>query len=300
MKGLLATFIIYVILVDTVLSLSESDSCDGEHCGSVISMPIMDNMKASLKADLDVSKMNKHLKAYIQQEIEIGVRTAMENLMKQMIENKTEKMNSEIKTLSGMKNAEITVRLDDAVERQTIKTNQMELLIKNKTEEMLTFIKDNEVKSMASFEVKMEEFKQIFEQKNKLSYAFFSHLSSPKTNLKSNAIVIFDVVPLNIGGAYDGTTGKFTCKEDGIYTFSWTTQSSSKIDFTSALVVDGTLIASNVVDNDETEDALTGSMSVIVKMTKGQQAWIKFVEPVKNFLNHSWSGPSSVFSGFKV
>ncbi|CAG2197334.1 unnamed protein product [Mytilus edulis] len=123
--------------------LSESDSCDGEHCGSVISMPIMDNMKASLKADLDVSKMNKHLKAYIQQEIEIGVRTAMENLMKQMIENKTEKLNSEIKTLSGMKNTEITVRLDNSEENKQKKTVQMEQLIKNKSEEMLTLFQDN-------------------------------------------------------------------------------------------------------------------------------------------------------------
>lgn len=302
MKGLLATFIIHVILVDTVLSLSESDSCDGEHCGSVISMPIMDNMKASLKADLDVSKMNKHLKAYIEQEIEKGVKTAMESMMQQMIENKTEKMNSEIKTLSEKKNAEITFRLQDSEEKQMRKTVQMEQLIKNKSEEMLTLFQDNEVKSMASFEVKMEEFKQKFEQKNKLKYAFFTHLSSDKSNLKKGTIVIFDVVPLNIGGAYDGTTGKFTCKEDGIYTFSWTTLSNTKKDFTSALVVDGTPIATNVVDNDQTKDTMTGSITVIVKMTKGQEAWIKFVEPSKNYLESSWADnvPSSVFSGYKI
>ncbi|XP_076077641.1 uncharacterized protein LOC143048080 [Mytilus galloprovincialis] len=269
MKGLLATFIIHVILVDTVLSLSESDSCDGEHCGSVISMPIMDNMKASLKADLDVSKMNKYLKAYIEQEIEKGVKIAMENIMKQMIENKTEKM---------------------------------ELLIKNKSEEMLTLFEVRDEKSKASFEVKMEEFKQKFEQKNKLNYAFFSHLSSTKTNLKQNTIVIFDVVRLNIGSAYDGTTGKFTCKEDGVYTFSWTTLSNAKQDFTSALVVDGTPIASNVVDNESTDDALSGSIRVIVKMTKGQEAWIKAVGSQGDYVYGSWYGsiPSSVFSGFKI
>ncbi|XP_063402145.1 uncharacterized protein LOC134686403 [Mytilus trossulus] len=320
MKRLFVTFIIHVILVDTILSLSESDSCDGEHCGSVISMPIMDNMKASLKADLDVSIMNKHIKAYIEQEIKKGVKTAMESMMQQMIENKTDKMNSEItekfkdaeerqkvkadqmELLIKNKSEEMLTLFQDNKEKQTIETVQMELLIKNKTKQMLTIIKDNEDISMANFEVKMEELKQKFEQKDRLKYAFFSHLSSSKTNLTPNTIVIFDVVPLNIGSAYDGTTGKFTCKEDGIYTFSWTTLSGSNQDFTSALVVDGTPIASNVVDNESTGDALTGSMSVIVKMRKGQQAWIKCVGPSKNYLYSSWTGnaPSSVFSGFKI
>ncbi|CAG2197333.1 C1QL [Mytilus edulis] len=154
---------------------------------------------------------------------------------------------------------------------------------------------------MASFEVKMEEFKQKFEQKDRLKYAFFTHFSSSKSNLKENTIVIFDVVPLNIGSAYDGTTGKFTCKEDGIYTFSWTTLSNSNTDFTSALVVDGTPIASNAVDNDETGDALTGSISVIVKMTKGQEAWIKAVGSQGiMYMHHGQIIYPSVFSGFKI
>ncbi|CAC5406073.1 C1QL [Mytilus coruscus] len=228
MKGVFMTFIIHVILVDKILCLSESDSCDGEQCGSVISMPIMDNMKASLKADLDVSKMNKHLKAYIKQEIEIGVKTAMENLMKQMIENKTEKMNSEIMTMSEKTNIELTVRFNNAEERQKTKTDQMKQLIQNKSGEMLALFQDNEDKSQASFGVKMEEFEQKFEQKNRLNYAFFAHISSDKDNLKIGTIIIFNVVPLNVGSAYDGTTGKFTCKEDGIYMFSWTTLSNSK------------------------------------------------------------------------
>lgn len=302
MKGIFMTFIIHVILVDKILSLSESDSCDGEQCGSVISMPIMDNMKASLKADLDVSKMNKHLKAYIEQEIEKGVKTAMENLMKQMIENKTEKMNAEIMTMFEKKDTEITVRFNNAEKRQKTKTDQMTQLIQNKSGEMLTLFQDNEDKSKTSFGVKMEEFEQKFEQKDRLNYAFFAHISSSQENLKIKTIVVFDVVPLNIGRVYDGTTGKFTCKKDGIYTFSWTTLSHDNMDFTSALVVDGRPIASNAVDNDVTRDAMTGSITVIVKMTKGQKAWITVLQPSTNRLSVSWSDniPNTVFSGFKI
>ncbi|XP_052100689.1 uncharacterized protein LOC127734715 [Mytilus californianus] len=374
MKGILVTFIIiHVILVDTLLSLSESDSCDGEHCSEVISMPIIDDMRATLKADLDVSKMNKHLKAYIQQEIEKGVKTAMENLMKHMIENSTDKMNAEITTkfkeveerqslktdeteqliknktekmkteirtlYEKMKtetmtmfektNTEITVKSIEVGKRQTTKTYQMEQIIKNKTEEILTFFKDNEEiqaiktdkmeqlmknkteemltlfkdnnkKIETRFNIKIEEFEQKFEVKDRFKHAFFSHLSSDKRNFNQDTILVFDVVPLNIGSTYNGTTGKFTCKEDGIYTFSWATNEG----FTSALVVDGKPIASNINAVHTTffgDYYVTGSISVIVDMTKGQESWIN-IEQLGDYLTESWSEntTSSVFSGFRI
>lgn len=88
---------------------------------------------------------------------------------------------------------------------------------------MLTLFKDNNKKMEISFDVKIKEFEQKFEVKDRFRYVFFSYLSSDKRNFIQNKILVFDVVPLNIGNAYNGTTGKFTCKEDGIYTFSWTT-----------------------------------------------------------------------------
>ncbi|XP_063435544.1 uncharacterized protein LOC134716472 [Mytilus trossulus] len=230
-----------------MFSLSESDSCDGDNCSEMISMPIMDDMRATLNANLDVSKMNKHLKAYIKQEIEIGVKTAMENQMKRMIEHKTETMN-----------AEIIAKFKEVEEIQISKTGQVERFIKQETEKMKTESMTMSEKTNKDITVKSKE-----------------------RNFSQDPILVFDVVPLNIGSAYNGTTRKFTCKEDGIYTFSWATNEG----FSSVLLVDEKPIASN--SNDVTsswfvETYTTGSLSVIVKMTKGQEAWLK-VEQFEDF-----------------
>ena len=57
---------------------------------NMISMPLFDNMKGILTAEIDVSEMNTHLTGFIQQEIVKGVELAMKDLMEQMIANKTE------------------------------------------------------------------------------------------------------------------------------------------------------------------------------------------------------------------
>ncbi|CAG2232274.1 unnamed protein product [Mytilus edulis] len=75
---------------------SVANECSGDSCKNVISMPLMDDMKATLKADLDVTNMNNHLKAYIEQEIQKGVETAMKDVMRQLIDNKLEQANATI------------------------------------------------------------------------------------------------------------------------------------------------------------------------------------------------------------
>ncbi|CAC5387082.1 unnamed protein product [Mytilus coruscus] len=79
----------------TVLCLSSSLLCDGELCPKVISMPLVDNMKASLKADIDVSQINKYLKAYIKQEINTEIRTIMKDVVEELTENRTSSMKEE-------------------------------------------------------------------------------------------------------------------------------------------------------------------------------------------------------------
>lgn len=115
-------------------------------------------------------------------------------------------------------------------------------------------------------------------------------------------MIIFDRAPLNVGGGYDTASGKFTCKDDGLYFFTWTTLSNPKTDFTSALFVNGNGIAENIVDNDETSDAMTGSSSAIFQMRKGDVAWIGVVGTEGMYIRHTWTKgiPASVFTGFKI
>ena len=57
---------------------------------NMISMPLLNNMKGILTAEIEVSEMNKHLAGFIQREIVKGVELAIKDLMEQMIANKTE------------------------------------------------------------------------------------------------------------------------------------------------------------------------------------------------------------------
>jgi hypothetical protein len=130
-------------------------------------------------------------------------------------------------------------------------------------------------------------------------YAFFATMSSNKKNLPVDSVVVFDQASLNVGEAYDETTGKFTCKVDGLYTFSWTMVSSPKQDLTTDLITSGNRVARNAVDTDETDDYLSSSSTVVVRMRKGEQTWIRVVQGDQ--LTAQWdSVPSSMFSGFKI
>jgi hypothetical protein len=47
-------------------------------------------LKATLKADVDVTEMNKYLQAYIQEEVKKGVANALVTLVEDIVDNKTE------------------------------------------------------------------------------------------------------------------------------------------------------------------------------------------------------------------
>ena len=130
-------------------------------------------------------------------------------------------------------------------------------------------------------------------------YAFFATMSSNKKNLPVDSVVVFDQASLNVGEAYDETTGKFTCKVDGLYTFSWTMVSSPKQDLTTDVITSGNRVARNAVDSDETDDYLSSSSTVVVRMRKGEQTWINVVKGDQ--MEAIWgSFPCSMFSGFKI
>jgi hypothetical protein len=53
-------------------------------------MPLLNDIKATLKADVDVTEMNKYLQAYIQEEVQKGVANALVTLVEDIVDNKTE------------------------------------------------------------------------------------------------------------------------------------------------------------------------------------------------------------------
>ncbi|XP_052066778.1 short-chain collagen C4-like [Mytilus californianus] len=73
----------FVLLTNPCLSAI----CNNKACPGMISMPLIDGVKATLKADLDTTDLNNHLKAYIEQHIQEGVQAAMKDVMKQLVDD---------------------------------------------------------------------------------------------------------------------------------------------------------------------------------------------------------------------
>ncbi|CAC5416247.1 COL8A [Mytilus coruscus] len=66
------------------------EDCIGQQCSEVVSIPLLDNMKATLKADLDVAELNKVLQKYIQQEVTKAVKGTFVNQMEGTVEQITD------------------------------------------------------------------------------------------------------------------------------------------------------------------------------------------------------------------
>ncbi|XP_063415794.1 uncharacterized protein LOC134697446 [Mytilus trossulus] len=260
--------VLFVLMkCDIAAQLDENRPCSGLGCRKTVSMPLLDQMKGNLKADFDVSEMNKLLKIYIDQEIRSGVEIGLKNGVENIINLKKQQVQQEVASV-----------VDKNVSRYIVDF-----------ESKLTKLKQDNAKEL-------NDIKKVSKK-----YAFFATLSSDKKNLPANSVVMFDTVSPNEGGAYDGTTGKFTCPEDGLYHFSWTTVSGEGEDFSSVLVANGNIIAANAVDSDSVSDTMTGTSNVIVRMMKGQKAWIAVQVSEGDHLDMAWNGsPCSMFSGFKL
>ena len=86
--------IVFLLFInDGIFSASLGDPCDSGQCKSIISMPLIDNIQATLKADLDVSKMNEYLKKFIQQEVNLAVKAAVLDNILGITDNLTERIN---------------------------------------------------------------------------------------------------------------------------------------------------------------------------------------------------------------
>lgn len=88
MKSITVLFLAFVVFD---LSRTEESKCSGPNCEQIISMPLLDNMEATLKADLDVRKLKTVLKSFIRQvvknEVENAMREDMRTVMNETVSN---------------------------------------------------------------------------------------------------------------------------------------------------------------------------------------------------------------------
>ena len=84
--------VIFGILQQVECSPLSNVNCKDAQCKDVFALPLLDSLKATLKADVDVSPMNKYLETYTQQLVTRNVEAAMKGLLTDMVDNSTEKI----------------------------------------------------------------------------------------------------------------------------------------------------------------------------------------------------------------
>ncbi|XP_061176095.1 cerebellin-1-like [Saccostrea echinata] len=127
--------------------------------------------------------------------------------------------------------------------------------------------------------------------------AFHARTSTHQKNLRSNAVVVFGKVTLNIGSAYDRTTGKFTAPRNGIYSFTWTSVTAAGSWFNTVIVHDNNVIGYNIADGNAGSRTMSaGSATAIIKMKKNDKVWIR---PLGGQARDGYANWCS-FSGFQL
>ena len=94
------------------LQVNNNDTCVGLDCQNTISIPLIDNMKARLMADLDVTEMNKILKMYIQNEIDKGIETSLNANLARRAMDIEHTITNKMTELVNKKTEEIEVKMN--------------------------------------------------------------------------------------------------------------------------------------------------------------------------------------------
>ncbi|XP_063427746.1 C1q-related factor-like [Mytilus trossulus] len=139
--------------------------------------------------------------------------------------------------------------------------------------------------------------------------AFHANRGSPMRVIKGNQnkahIVIYDDVKTNVGLAYNSADGTFKCHEDGLYSFSWTSDVPKGKQFDTVFLLKhkssqhGAKITGNRASAIGVSDSVQSTKNVVVDMKKGDTAFIKTIPNAANVLHGDLNSFSS-FSGFKI
>lgn len=123
-------------------------------------------------------------------------------------------------------------------------------------------------------------------------HALLGHsIDSPSQNQEIN----FDNVITNIGNAYHGLTGTFTCKQPGTYVFSWSVDSTMTHFVYTHLVKNGAVVGSVITNSGISWG--TGSGMVVIELDTDDHVWVKV--GAHDTGTYIWSD-YSMFSGFML
>lgn len=76
---------VFFLIVEYIFC-ENTDGCQDETCRKSLAIPLLDNLKAPLVANLDITQFNKQLKGYITEQIKQGVELAKKEIRGEMVE----------------------------------------------------------------------------------------------------------------------------------------------------------------------------------------------------------------------
>ena len=128
---------------------------------------------------------------------------------------------------------------------------------------------------------------------------FYAVIRDKHLTLNVDAILVFETVIVNEGEHYDPYDGVFVAPQKGVYLFSWTVSGYSDKYIVAELVVEQNIISSAGEKN--AGGFLSGSMTALCKMEKGDHAWIRTTGASSSHVLHSADNyPQPSFLGLLI
>lgn len=109
----------------------------------------------------------------------------------------------------------------------------------------------------------------------------------------------FDVEYVNIGGHFNRSSGRFTCRHPGAYYFAFTVGKHPRRALSVKLMTGGGEVQAMVFDEDESARREVQSQSVLLRLRAGDAVWL-YSQQHERFAVYSNQGRYTTFSGFLV
>lgn len=135
-----------------------------------------------------------------------------------------------------------------------------------------------------------------FEVEAESNAVAFSAGLSRNLQLSHTEIVVYDRIYTNVGSGYDSNTGKFRCPTSGVYVFQFHSVANQGKTIWTELWHNGYYICS--MYGHTTGDYATGGNSVVLRLTKGDEVYVKAVDPTNGAITNMYGASDEVYSTF--